>query len=74
MGETAQQRIWRDRVEALIGIATPMLDLLLEVGDHVSRALYREDSDHYPIRPAGEGFELEEARRDAKRRAGRPVD
>ena len=38
---TPQQRIWRDRFESLIGLAAPMLDLVLNAGDRVSRALPR---------------------------------
>jgi hypothetical protein len=74
MGETPQQRIWRDRVEAVIGFAAPALDLALNAGERVSRILSREDSDYYPIRPAGESFELEAARRGATRRTDHPVD
>ena len=74
MGETAQQRIWRERVEGLIALAAPALELLLNTGERVSRVLYPEDTDYYPIRPAGETFELDAERRDAERRAGQPVD
>jgi hypothetical protein len=74
IGETARQRIWRDRVESVLRLAAPMLDLLLEVGDRASRVLNREDPDHYPIRPAGEAFEIEAARRRAGPDAGRSVD
>jgi hypothetical protein len=63
------QRIWQGRFEALIGVAAPAFDLLLSAGDRVSRLLLSDDSDYYPIRPAAEAFELDEAR---KRRA--PVD
>jgi hypothetical protein len=74
MGETPQQRIWRDRVEALIGFAAPALDLMLSAGDRVSRVLSSDD-DYYPIRPAGEAFEIESARRESGRRSvGRPLD
>lgn len=55
---TPQQRIWRDRAEAVVGLAAPWLDLVLNVGDRVSRVLAPGDSDYYPIRPAGETFEL----------------
>ena len=63
------QRIWQGRFEALIGVAAPAFDLLLNAGDRASRLLLSDDSDYYPIRPAAEAFELDEAR---KRRA--PVD
>jgi hypothetical protein len=56
--ETPGQRIWRDRVEGLIGAAAPALDLLLSVGDRVSRAIAPGESDYYPIRAPSEAFEL----------------
>lgn len=43
----------RDRIEALIGIAAPFLDLVLGVGDRISRIVEPGDSDYYPIRPGG---------------------
>ncbi|MGH2967223.1 MAG: hypothetical protein ACRDMH_17830 [Solirubrobacterales bacterium] len=70
MGSTPQQRIWRDRVEALIALAAPALDLVLSAGDRVSRVLAPEDRDYYPIRPPGEAFELDAARP----RRSEPVD
>ena len=69
MPTTPGQRIWQGRFEALIGVAAPALDLLLNAGDRASRLLLSDDSDYYPIRPAAEAFELDEAR---KRRV--PVD
>jgi hypothetical protein len=69
MPTTPVQRIWQGRFEALIGVAAPAFDLLLYVGVRASRLLLSDDSDYYPIRPAAEAFELDEAR---KRRA--PVD
>ena len=69
MPATPGQRIWQGRFEALIGVAAPAFDLLLNAGDRASRLLLSDDSDYYPIRPAAEAFELDEAR---KRRA--PVD
>ncbi len=70
MGTTPQQRIWRDRTEALIALAAPALDLLLNTGERVSRLLAPEDRDYYPIRHPGEAFELDAARR----RPSEPVD
>ena len=69
MPTTPGQRIWQGRFEVLIGVAAPAFDLLLNAGDRASRLLLSDDSDYYPIRPAAEAFELDEAR---KRRA--PVD
>ena len=48
----AQQRT-RRRFEALIGVAAPFLDLVLAVGDRISRAAEPEDYEYYPVR-AGE--------------------
>jgi hypothetical protein len=69
--ETPQQRIWRDRAEALIALAAPVLDLVLNVGDRASRVLTSAD-DYYPIRAPEEALELAAARRDVQRSA--PVD
>jgi hypothetical protein len=54
---TPVQRARRDRVERLIGLAAPALDLVLAVGDRVSRVVGSEDH-YYPIRAPGEAFEL----------------
>jgi len=40
----------RDRLESLIRVAAPGLDLLLAVGERVSRLVEREDSEYYPPR------------------------
>jgi hypothetical protein len=64
--ETVQQRIWRARAEALIGLAAPVLDLVLNVGDRVSRALSPADTDYYPIRASAEAFEIGPIPRDVE--------
>jgi hypothetical protein len=69
MPPTPSQRIWQGRFEAVIGLAAPAFDLLLNAGDRASRLLLSDDADYYPIRPAEQAFELDDARR---RRA--PVD
>ncbi|MEK6326408.1 MAG: hypothetical protein AABM66_02630 [Actinomycetota bacterium] len=70
-----QQRIWRARVEALIGLAAPALDLVLNVGDRVSRTLAPGDNDYYPIRAPAEAFELGPVpRADQQRPRSEPVD
>ncbi len=75
MHETPQQRIWRARVEALIGMAAPALDLVLNVGDRVSRTLAPGDNDYYPIRAPAEAFELGPVPRGGEqRRSSEPVD
>ena len=55
---TPDQRRTRDRVETLISLAAPALNLLLAVGDRVSRIVEPEDSEYYPLRSGlteGEG-------------------
>lgn len=54
---TPSQIVWRERVEGLIGLAAPALDLLLAVGDRVSRIAEPEDPEHYPVR-SGSGASL----------------
>jgi hypothetical protein len=60
-----QQAIWRDRVEGLIGLAAPALDLLLAVGDRISRIAEPTDHEYYPVRSGSDGSlpgEFERAR------------
>jgi hypothetical protein len=40
----------RDRFETLISAAAPLLDLLLAVGDRVSKVLEPKDYEYYPVR------------------------
>ena len=56
-GPTPQQIRMRERFEAVIGLAAPVLDLVLAAGDRLSRVAGPED-EYYPIRPPGEAFEL----------------
>ena len=63
MPATPTHRIWQGRFETLIGLAAPALDLLLTSADRASRLLQSGDDDYYPIRPASEAFELDEARK-----------
>jgi len=49
------QIIWRDRVEGVIGLAAPALDLLLAVGDRISRIAEPTDHEYYPVRSGSEG-------------------
>jgi hypothetical protein len=69
MPMTPRQRIWRSRFETVIGLMSPVLDLMLNAGDRVSRALSGEDGEYYPIRSAPEAVELEEPRGEAKKHA-----
>jgi hypothetical protein len=47
---TPDQRRKRERVETLISIAAPALNLVLAFGDRVSRIVEPEDSEYYPVR------------------------
>jgi hypothetical protein len=47
---TAEQRKTRDRVETLISLAAPALNLVLAFGDRLSRIVEPEDSEYYPVR------------------------
>ena len=47
---TPDQRRTRERVERLIGIAAPALNLVLAFGDRLSRVVEPEDSEYYPVR------------------------
>jgi hypothetical protein len=47
---TPEQRRTRDRFETLISLAAPALNLVLAVGDRVSRIVEPEDSEYYPLR------------------------
>jgi hypothetical protein len=40
----------RDRVERLIRLAAPALDLVLAIGDRVSRVVEPQDVEYYPPR------------------------
>jgi hypothetical protein len=43
------------RIETIIRVVSPVLDLVLAVGDRVSRALERDDPDYAPARMPYEG-------------------
>ena len=45
----------RDRVDALIGLAAPFLDIELGVGERISRLAAPADTEYYPSRPGGPG-------------------
>jgi hypothetical protein len=55
----SQQRL-RDQIEGLIGAAAPLLDLLLGVGDRISRAVEPEDHEYYPVRSSADATRLNE--------------
>jgi hypothetical protein len=45
MPPTPTQLAWRGRIEAVLRIAAPALDLLLAAGDRVSRIVERDELD-----------------------------
>jgi hypothetical protein len=49
---TAGQLRTRRRVEGLIRVMSPMLDVVLAVGERVFKIVEPEDSDYYPPRVA----------------------
>jgi hypothetical protein len=51
---TPDQLRTRERFEGLIRLAAPALDLVLAVGDRVSRLVEREDAEYYPPRASSE--------------------
>ena len=66
MPSTPQQIIRRERVERVIHLAAPLLDLVLNVGDRISRAAGPKD-EYYPIRSGTEAFELQGSQSEEKR-------
>ena len=46
------QRAWRARIEAVLRLSAPALDLMLAAGDRLSRAVERDDLDWVPPRTA----------------------
>ena len=51
---TPGQQATRGRVEGLIGLAAPFLDLILGVGERISRIAEPTDHEYYPIRAGSE--------------------
>jgi hypothetical protein len=47
---TPTQQAIRERLESVIGVAAPFLDLVLAVGERISRAAEPTDHEYYPIR------------------------
>jgi hypothetical protein len=47
---TPAQLRTRERVESLIGVAAPFLDLVLAVGDRISRIAEPREYEYYPVR------------------------
>ncbi len=48
---TPAQRRMRARVETLIHVISPMLNLVLATGERISRLVEPEDHEYYPPRP-----------------------
>lgn len=49
---TPNQRAWRGRIEAVLRLAAPALDLYLAAGDRLARTVERDDLDWVPPRTA----------------------
>jgi hypothetical protein len=47
---TPGQRRTRERVETVISLAAPALNLVLAFGERLSRIVEPEDSEYYPVR------------------------
>jgi hypothetical protein len=55
MAASAPNALLQHRVELVIRVFAPALDLLLFLGDRVSRVLDRDDPDYVPARMPFEG-------------------
>jgi hypothetical protein len=51
---TPQQLAWQRRIEAVIGLAAPVLDVILFAGEQVSRVAGRNQIDPDPPRRLGD--------------------
>lgn len=61
MPNTPKQQRRSDRVEAVLRVGAPFLDLLLLVGERVSQIVAPSGEDYYAVRP-GERLELDAIR------------
>ena len=64
---TADQRRTRERVEGVIRLMAPGLNLVLAAGERLSRIVEPEDPEYYPVRstlPGGEDERPKEERVD----------
>ena len=64
---TFKQQARRARVESLIAVAAPLLDLVLAAGDRVSRLTGPPD-DYIAIRAPSEALDIDSAKPDPARR------
>jgi hypothetical protein len=55
---TPQRRRTQERFEGLIGLMAPALDLVLGVGDRISRRIEPTDHEYHPVRSASELSQL----------------
>ena len=75
MPNTPEQELRKGRLEALIGLAAPVLDLVLASGERFSNVVAPSRGDDYiAIRPPGEKLELGAIRTRASRNAEQPVE
>jgi hypothetical protein len=51
---TPGQVALRDRIEGVIALAAPFLDVVLGVGERISRIAEPTDHEYYPIRAGGQ--------------------
>ncbi len=59
------------RIETVIGLAAPFLDMVLAVGERVSRIAEPDDSGYYPVRRGPEGSFLgASSPREVRERSG----
>ena len=69
---TPRQLRTRQRVESLIRLMAPALDVVLAVGDRVSRIVERDDPEYYPPRVGRRADDALRAAADARRADGPP--
>jgi hypothetical protein len=55
---SATQLAWRRRIEAVIKVVAPALDLMLAAGERVSRRVEPEDLDYVPPRRMSSGSDV----------------
>jgi hypothetical protein len=57
MPPTPTQLVWRGRIEAVLRVAAPALDLVLAAGDRLSRLVERDEIEAPPSRASFERSE-----------------
>jgi hypothetical protein len=55
---STSQEATRGRVEGLIALAAPLLDVVLAIGERISRIAEPTDHEYYPIQPGTEPAQL----------------